>query len=71
MALPRKDCRVYFDDEIYQALKAVVTVEGSEPAAWIESVIADIVRKRVLQANLMVSSLQESGALRAITDKHG
>lgn len=71
MALPRKDIRVYFDADFYEGVKAIVQVEGIEPAAWIEAVICDIVRKRAMQANLIVSQLQESGSLRTITDRPG
>lgn len=71
MSLPRKDIRVYFDHDFYEGVRAIVAADGLEPAAWIEEVICGIVKKRVSQASLVMDALQESGSLRAFTDKHG
>jgi hypothetical protein len=71
MALPRKDLRPYFDHDIHAAIKAVAEVEGMEPAAWIEQVIVGVVTKRVSQASLVITALEESGSLGTFTDKRG
>jgi len=71
MSLPRKDVRVYFDHDFYEAVKAIVSAEGIEPAAWIEEVICGIVKRRVHQASLVMAAINESGASRTFTDGQG
>lgn len=73
MALPKKDVRPYFDADIHAAMKLFAEADGYGDgiASWIETVITDIVRKRVHTASLIVSSLEASGALRSITEDKG
>lgn len=73
MALPTKDVRAYFDADIHAAMKLFAEADGYGDgiASWVAVVITDIVKKRVHAASLVVSSLEASGSLRAITDNGG
>lgn len=71
MSLPRKDTRPAFDHDVHSAIKAIAEAEGDEINAWIEKVVVGVVKKRVHAANLVISSLKESGALRTFTDESG
>jgi len=71
VSLPRKDLRPYFDHDIHAAIKAVAESEGVEPSAWIEQVIVGVIKKRVSQASLVITALEQSGALGTFTDSRG
>ncbi len=71
MSLPRKDTRPAFDNDMHAAIKAIAEAEGDEINAWIEKVVVGVVTKRVHAARLVISRLQESGALRTFTDEAG
>lgn len=73
MALPKKDIRPYFDPDIHAAIKLIAEADGygDGVAAWMETVIVSIVTKRVNAANLLISSLEASGSIRAFKDDRG
>lgn len=70
MSLPKKEVRVWLDHDTHAALVAICdTTEGLRPAEWIADVITDIVKKRVHAANVVVSALRASGALRKLAEE--
>lgn len=71
MSLRRKEIKAYFDHDIHDAIKHIAEAEGygDALAAWVETVVEAIVRKRVHAASLVISGLKESGALQAFTDE--
>lgn len=71
MSLPKQCIKnVWLDADVYAALQAICeTTDGLRPAEWASDVITSIVKKRVHDANLVVSQLQSSGALRKLCEE--
>lgn len=71
MALERKDVRLKLDYDMHAAVVAISDALGMLPAEWVEQVIVGIVKKRVHEANLLITSLQSSGSLGTFGDGQG
>lgn len=71
MSLPRKDVRLKLNHDVHAAVVAIADALGLEPAAWVEQVIVDIVKKRVHEANLLIDSLKSSGSMGTFGDEAG
>jgi hypothetical protein len=70
MSLPKKEFRVWLDHDTAVAVSAICeTTEGLRPTEWMADVISDIVGKRVHAANVVVSALQASGAMRKFAEE--
>lgn len=63
MALERKDVRLKLDHDVHVAVKAIAEGYGMEPAEWVETVINDVVKKRVHEASVFIDKLNASGSL--------
>jgi ATP-dependent Clp protease adapter protein ClpS len=64
MALERKDIRAKLDPEIHEALTVICEADGVEIGEFVESVIEQIVRKRVHDAQLIAAKVPSFGKFR-------
>jgi hypothetical protein len=71
MSLERKDVRLKLDHDKHAAAKVIAETEGKDIAEWIEEVIVDVIKKRVHLANVIVSRLEETGAIGTFRDESG
>lgn len=71
MSLERKDVRLKLDYDIHAAVVAIADTQGMLPAEWVEQVVVGLVRKRVHEANLLITSLISSGSLGTFGDMPG
>ena len=67
--MPKKEVRVWLDHDTHAALLAICdTTEGLRPGEWSADVLTEIIRKRVLDANVVVTQLTASGSMRTFTE---
>lgn len=71
MSLPKVPLKnVWLTHDVYQALQAICdTTEGLRPSEWAADVLTDIIKKRVRDANVVVSQLTASGAMRKFAEE--
>lgn len=56
---------------MHAAAKAIADSQGMEIAEWCEQVLGGVIRKRVMEANLVITTLEQSGALGMFRDSGG
>lgn len=71
MSLERKDVRLKLDHDMHAAVVAIAETHDMLPAEWVEQVIVGIVKKRVHEANVLISSLHSSGSLGTFGEAQG
>ena len=61
MSLERKDVRAKLDPELHSALDEICEQQGTTHADWIESVIAPVLRKRIMETLELAERFQRRG----------
>lgn len=70
MSLPKKLVKVWLPHDIHEALLAICdTTEGLRPGEWGEDVLTSIIKKRVHDANVVVTQLTASGSMRTFANE--
>ena len=64
MTVPRKDIKVYFDDEVHAALKAIAASKDVGLGDYIESIVAPHVRAVVHDVMVLADEFLRSGIAR-------
>lgn len=71
MSLERKDVRLKLDHDMHAAAKALADSQGLEIAEWCEQVLAGVIKRRVHEANVVITALEQSGSLGMFREAKG
>ena len=69
MSLPKKDAHVYFDHDWHEAIASIAESQGMSVTAWVEQAAKEKADLEIRKASLVMSRLEQSGALRIIKDR--
>jgi hypothetical protein len=64
MALERRDLRVYFDADVYAALRELADEAGLKEGAYVESLVEPIIRKTVHDTMMRAERFRQAGIFR-------